>query len=295
MGKEKLLLNEKYRPDKLEDMIKTNFDYEYFENVIKEKRLKNHILLTGNAGIGKTTLSKILVKELNADSIWINASLERGIDTIREEIVSFAHSKSFGGIPKIIQLEECDSLTQDAWKALRPIMEEYSGNVLFIATCNYPENIPAPLLSRFEKFEFKQIPKNDMINRIKQILDYEEINYSIDKFDYLYRYANGDMRSMINFVQKHTINKIFKINEIDNLLTKFVDAYKMRSKEKIKDFFDEFSVDFNFLYRILFENENNPNKLILITSYMNSKRVDEEITLTALIYELWKIEKSNGG
>jgi replication factor C small subunit len=285
------ILNEKYRPRTLSEMITSNIeDIEYFENILKEKRLNNHILLYGNPGTGKTTLSKIIINVLNADAMWINASLERGIDVIKEKVVNFSIMKSMSGrIQKIIQLEEFDNLTSDAYKALRPIMEEYSKNVLFIATCNYVDKIPDPILSRFEKFEFKPISKNSIIKRTKKIMDSEGIKYTESKIEYILKASNGDMRTITNLIQKHTINGIFEIKEIENLLDNFLKAYGSKSKQELHKFFYENSVNFDMLYRLMWDKVNTPEKLILIAKYMNSKRTDDEITFCSLCCELWNL------
>ena len=116
-----------------------------------EKGLIDSILLFGTQGAGKTTLTRILAAECD-DPLYINASLERGIDTIREKIITYASSSSLWGGEeklKVVILEECDNLTNDAWSALRATIEQFNRTTRFIGNCNYIEKIPEPIQSRF--------------------------------------------------------------------------------------------------------------------------------------------------
>ena len=129
------LFVEKYRPQSLEGFIGDNTVREKVQEYLKEGTLQN-LLLFGPAGTGKTSLAKLIVKQLEADHLYINASDERGIDTIREKIIPFASSIGFNGL-KVVILDESDYLTAQAQATLRNVMESFSASCRFILTCNY--------------------------------------------------------------------------------------------------------------------------------------------------------------
>ena len=149
------------------------------------KGLTMNILLQGTQGAGKTTLTRILTK--GYQTLEINASLENGIDTIRDKVIGFASQSSlFGGDEqmKVIVLEECDGLTMEAWKALRATIEKYHNTVRFVANCNYIDKIPEPIQSRFSVISIDPITKeeeeflfNGYLERVKYILTKFGIEY----------------------------------------------------------------------------------------------------------------------
>lgn len=174
------------------------------------KGLTQHILFSGSAGSGKTSLTRILSKGYN--TLEINASLENGIDTIREKVINFASQSSlFGGEEqlKVIILEECDGLTVEAWKALRATIEKYHKTVRFIANCNYIDKIPDPIKSRFNVIvidplnnEEEQYLFNGYLERIKYILDYFKVSYSENDVISFVKSSFPDMRALLTKIQQ---------------------------------------------------------------------------------------------
>ncbi len=144
---------EKYRPTTLDGYVGNEVIKNKIEDYLKQGSIQN-LLLHGVAGTGKTTLAKLLVKNIDCDYLYINASDERGIDTIRDKIIPFASSMSFNDI-KIVILDEADYITPQAQATLRNTMESFSGNTRFILTCNYLERIISPLQSRCQTLEIK--------------------------------------------------------------------------------------------------------------------------------------------
>lgn len=176
-----------------------------------EKGLVDNLLLYGHAGAGKTTLTRILAAECE-DPLYINASLERGIDTIREKIISYASSSSLWGGEeklKVVILEECDNLTNDAWSALRATIEQFHRTTRFIGNCNYIEKIPEPIQSRFNCIPIDPINQeeevfliNGYIERVKLILNACKISYNDADIEKFVKADFPDMRSIIKKIQQ---------------------------------------------------------------------------------------------
>ena len=196
---------EKYRPQTLEQYVGS----EDLKIKIAEYLSKNdipHLLFHGPAGTGKTSISKLIIKNLKCDSIYLNASDENGIDTIREKVKSFASAASFMPL-KVVFLDESDKLTSAAQDALRFIMEEYSLNTRFILTANHFPKITEALKSRVEEWKISAPPKSDILERISEILDDEEIIYKIEDLVPIVKKLYPDFRSMIKNIQKFVNDK----------------------------------------------------------------------------------------
>ena len=133
---DEILWVEKYRPQTIEDCILPSELKQTFQQFIDNGDIPN-LLLTGTAGVGKTTVAKVICEQLNLDMMFMNASCERGIDDVRNKIQSFASTTSLYGSYKVMLLDEADNLTQDAQKSLRALIEQYQNNCRFILTCNY--------------------------------------------------------------------------------------------------------------------------------------------------------------
>jgi DNA polymerase III delta prime subunit len=189
------LLTEKYRPQKLEDMVGFVPTFSIDEDV-------PHLLLYGSAGTGKTTLAKIIIRKLNADSITLNASSERGIDVVRQKVSDFASTQSSNNNIKIIFLDESDHLTNDAQAILRNIMETYARNCRFILTANYINKIIEPIQSRCVLVKFDNIPKIDIVERMKFICENEGIPYEIEALSKIVDRTGSDLRSAINKLEE---------------------------------------------------------------------------------------------
>ena len=192
---------EKYRPQTLDEIV----GQDEIIQAIKE-RLNNlpHMIFEGNAGTGKTTTAKAISNELGCDFMELNSSEERGIDTVRGKIISFAKHLSFNPTPyKILFLDEADSMTSDAQLCLRPVIEKYSHNCRFIIGCNYGEKIIPPLVSRCKKYRFKPVDKESISERLMFIAKKENLYTSISDKDLeeIAERSRGDFRKAINDLQ----------------------------------------------------------------------------------------------
>ncbi|MDD3175540.1 MAG: AAA family ATPase [Candidatus Nanoarchaeia archaeon] len=189
------LLVEKYRPQDLESMVGLHLNFDIDDAM-------PHLLLFGPPGTGKTTLARVIVKKLNCDYIILNSSDERGIDTIREKVKTFASTKSKDSNIKVCILDECDALTSSAQDSLRNLMEQYSSNCRFVLTCNYVSRVIDPLQSRCIKIDFSNINKEDIIERLEFICSQENIPYEIEALSKIVDRTGSDIRSAINKIEE---------------------------------------------------------------------------------------------
>ena len=205
----KQLWVETYRPKSVSEYVFRDDSQRTTVNQwIKDKSIP-HLILSGHAGIGKTTLAKVLLNELEIDPLdimEINASRERGIDAMRDRITNFISMIPFGPF-KVVLLDEADYLTQDAQASLRGIMEEFHETARFILTCNFPNKILPPIHSRCQSFHMEKIDKTEFTARVAQILLAEETNFDIETLDNFVSITYPDLRKCINVVQQNVIDK----------------------------------------------------------------------------------------
>jgi replication factor C subunit 2/4 len=225
---------DKYRPRRIDSIIHQDEVKKVLKDTIKSGELPN-LLFYGPPGSGKTSAILALGYELfgpnlmNERILELNASDERGIDTVREKIISFAKESIGNGDPnfpsppyKIIILDEADSITLDAQSALRKVIETSSYITRFCFTCNYIEKIIDPIISRCVKFRFKPIDKESMVYRLKQIAYKEKIKLSDECFDKIFQISEGDARRSIMLLQNvkylYKFKNIITTKDLDELV-----------------------------------------------------------------------------
>ena len=163
------LWEQKYRPTTLADCVLAPSMREIFKGMIDNNDMSNLLLSSTSPGTGKTTVARALLHDLGYDVLFLNASSDRGINMVKFELPKYCSSVSFSGNPKAVILDEADSLTKDAQKALRALIEQYSKNVRFIMTCNYASKIIQPIVSRLHHIEFVH-NKGDKLDVMKQMI-----------------------------------------------------------------------------------------------------------------------------
>ena len=197
---------EKYRPKNINEYVfRDENQKQQIESWIKDQSIP-HLLFSGGAGIGKTTLAKVLMNELDVnpyDVLEINASRTNSVDDVRDKIVNFSRMIPFGSF-KIVLLDEADYLSVNAQAALRGVMEEYHHTVRFILTCNYPNKIIPALHSRCQGFHIETVDKDEFTARVATILISENIDLDLDTLDTYVKATYPDLRKCINMVQMNS-------------------------------------------------------------------------------------------
>lgn len=254
---------EKYRPNTFEDIVLDPLNKKILENIIKMEHFPN-LLFYGPPGTGKTTSIINLIKsyqdKCNRKNLMIhlNASDERGIDIIRNQINTFVNSKSlFNDGMKFVILDEVDYMTKNAQIALRYLLQDYKSNVRFCLICNYISRIDEALQNEFVRLRFNQLPENEIIHFLNIINEKEKLNYKPDTIQLIQKLFNSDIRSMINYMQSN--EQIIHDKKI--IQTDLWDKITVNMKDK--------SLKYNMEFITTMSCEYNVEKKNIIKNYLN--------------------------
>jgi len=299
-----ILWVEKYRPAKVEDCILPDGIKKTFQEYVNRKEIPN-LLLSGSAGVGKTTIAKALCEEVGCDYLVINGSDENGVDTIRVKIKSYASSMSLLGGRKVIILDEADYLTVNAQAILRASIEEFSGNCSFIFTCNFKNRIIDPIHSRCTVVDFKingSKPKMaaQFFKRVEWILEQEGIIYDKPVVAEVITKYFPDNRRILNELQRYsvggTIDKGLLASVSDVMLTELINSLKVKNfagaRKWVTNNLDNdpvriFRTMYDKLYEVL--QANSVPQMVLILAkyqYQAAFAADHEINLMACLTEI---------
>jgi len=245
---------ESYRPTKIEDIVLDPLNRKILNNIVVEEYFPN-IILYGPPGTGKTSTAMALInayqKKTNQVNkgliIHLNASDERGIDIIRNQISQFVNSKTlFSKGMKFVILDEVDYMTKNAQQALRYLLQGYSTSVRFCLICNYISRIDEGLQNEFMRMRFNQLPEEDIVEFLSNICYKEGIQISNESLQMIQKLYNSDIRSMINFLQSNQ-NNYKNINIIDKKIweTLYNNFQMNKSNEEINNYIEFISVKFN--------------------------------------------------
>jgi DNA polymerase III delta prime subunit len=226
---EHLLWVEKYRPKTIQDCILPDAIKSTFQEYVNRKEIPN-LLLSGSAGVGKTTIAKALCNEVGCDFIVINGSDESGIDVLRTKIKNYASSVSLAGGRKVIIIDEADYLNPNSTQpALRGAIEEFSSNCSFIFTCNYKNRIIDPIHSRCSVVDFKINGSKakmaaQFFKRVEWILEQENITYSKDVVAAVITKHFPDNRRVLNELQRYSVSGTIDSGILSNIADIQLDA-----------------------------------------------------------------------
>lgn len=286
---------EKFRPKKLEDLVLSELYREKFQEYIDKKEIP-HLLFTGPAGSGKSSLARILTSKNGIMShpsgnvIQINGSSksERGIEYVDRVIEEFLKSSPDGNDKiKIVYIDECDNMTKDSFRSLRGIIEKYENTGRFLCTANYISKIPPEIQSRFQTFSFKQISINFVTDYCKNILTNEGVEYKNEDLNILIKEVYPDIRKIVNTMEKNTIKRKLILSKDSTLvnekkiitfisqLISYVKNKNMnmvsKSVTNIVEILNDTDLDYRNIYSSLFFNNDIPVPVkIIVNDYTNS-------------------------
>ncbi|MAE42603.1 replication factor C small subunit [Candidatus Woesearchaeota archaeon] len=308
---ESAIWTEKYRP---KDFSEIKGQKEIVRRIKAFVEIENmpHLLFTGPAGVGKSTLALVVAKKLFKESwhqnfLELNASDERGIDIVRNKVKDFARTKAIGDVPfKIIFLDECDALTREAQQSLRRTMENYTTTCRFVLSCNYSSKIIDPIQSRCAMFRFKPLEKKEIYTIIEKIEKEEKIKINEKAKEALYNISEGDVRRVENILQSsaaissniteeviYSMASVAKPKEVDEVLklalkNKFVDARNKLMDVMLNYGLSGLDIIKQIQKEILNLDIDNEKKMLLMekcgeTEFRMTEGSDEFVQLEALI------------
>jgi DNA polymerase III delta prime subunit len=298
--------NEKYRPDTLENYICADDIKAKIKEMIDSQNI-GHILLAGKAGSGKTTLAKLLVKNIDCDYLYINATDERSIDVMRDKVGAFASASSFKPI-KIVILDEATHILQASQVLLLNMMETFSLKTRFILTGNYAERLIDPLRSRCTEFTLTPPSKSLIAKHVSHILNEENVKHDIKDLAFIINKFYPDFRRIINNCQKYTTNNELVVNQDEiisdsDYFSKILIELKKPSTKSFNNIrqiiANSGSLEFDNIYRQLFEklseySKGNEGEVIMaIEEYQfhSNFRIDQEINIMSLLAKILTIIK----
>ena len=299
------LLVEKYRPNILENYVGNKNIKSVISKYLEQNDIQNFIFY-GPAGTGKTTLAKLIVSNLDCDYVYINASDERGIETIRDKVSGFASVASLKPL-KVVILDEADFLTIQAQASLRNIIETFSRTTRFIMTCNFVERIIDPLQSRCQVLKVVPPTKKITALHLLKILDQENISHTNEDIISIVNQFYPDLRKCINAIQANTVNSQLKLDEsvlvssnyidkvIEALAAKWNPTFDDNKFREIRQIIADANVDdYDELFRALYEraSEYLPGREGIVSIIINEQqyranfRIDKEINTMSLISQI---------
>ena len=302
-SKEHTLLVEKYRSKNLDEYVGNENIKKTITQYLDQNDIQN-LIFYGPAGTGKTTLAKLIVNNLNCDYLYINASDERGIETIRDKVSGFASTASFKPL-KVVILDEADFLTIQAQASLRNVIETFSRTTRFIMTCNYVERIIDPLQSRCQVLKVVPPSKGEVAAHIASIMATEGTVYEMEDLKTIVNQYYPDLRKCLNTVQLSTQDQKLVIDksvlvssnymvsilkELSNVKPKWREIRQIIANANVSDFEE--------LYRYLYDNAHvyasGREGMVAIYineySYQSNFRIDKEINCMALIQKLIELK-----
>ena len=299
---------EKYRPTRFEDIVLDPLNRKLLKNIVTQNKFPN-LLFYGPPGTGKTTTIINLINKYQEKydqknkglKIHLNASDDRGIDVIRNQINQFVNTKTlFGNGLKFVILDEVDYMTKNAQQALRYLIQQYNKNIRFVLICNYISKIDSALQNEFIRLRFCQLPKKDTFNFLNTIIEKENLKITKKQINIIQKKFKSDIRSMINYIQSNHTNLNFNTDILSkNFLEKTLNNIRKKANSdeilqicnknniEIKDFINEL-VLYIINEKVELLNKDFLNSIQII---VHSEKVNNLYLLNYLVGELDKLYK----
>ena len=303
INKNETIWYEKYRPQQIKDLIITDDIRAKLQHQVDSRQITNMLFCSETPGTGKTSTVNAIVRESGIESLFINASLENGIDTLRGKIKQFASACSFNGDRRLVILDESDNFSENFQAAFRGIIEEFSSNCSFIMTCNYVNKIIPAIVNRFEVYNFDNFYTNreslikQIFQRLKFILEQEQINFDPKDLIPIINTYYPSVRGMFGFTQKSIINNNLVVDQTQlQNLSGFNELIENIKQKKFEGMLNEvYKVNnpdsfYTYMYKNLqdFNQKSRPQILICIAKYQfqSASVRDKNLNLAACCVEL---------
>ena len=294
---------EKYRPRVLEDIILPKTIKDIFLEYITQSKVPNLLLTSNSAGLGKTSIAKILVNETKGDLLFLNGNLDTGIDVMRSRVIDFCSSVSIDDNPKFLLIDEAENLSPLAGNSLKALLESFT-NITFIFTANFVNKLPEPIRNRLQHYDFddiyfrnKQEIGKEILKRLIFILQNENITFNKEDLPKVVKAHYPSVRGMIHALQKMSSNGELILSDVlhegSNIFNTLVETIKEKDFNKMRSTTANV-LDCGGFYEFMFKNldllvdESKPHAILTLAKYqsMDSVARDKEITLSACCVEL---------
>lgn len=305
IDKSKSVWYERYKPSCIDDLVIPSQIKTKLQSYVSSQDIPNIGLFSSNPGTGKSSTAHAIIKEIGGEALWINASMEKGIDVLRGKVGKFASQSSFDDNIKIVVMDEFDHFSNDGQAAFRGFIDEFSENCRFIFTGNYKEKIIQPLLDRLEIYDFNSFAKEEMVKpifeRLKFILENENVQYDPKTLVPVINTYYPRIRSMVGALQKFSKDGTFQVSEHElddvNVFDKVMQWVKPTSYIEMINEVNKLNGPDN-MYSYLYNNaakyftpQTYPNVVLTIAKYqhMSDSVRDKNLNLAACLTELMKL------
>ena len=294
---------ERYRPLQLDDIIMPKTIKETFLEYITQSKIPNLLLTSNSAGLGKTSIAKILVNETKGDLLFLNGNLDTGIDVMRSRVIDFCSSVSIDDNPKFLLIDEAENLSPLAGNSLKALLESFT-NITFIFTANFVNKLPEPIRNRLQHYDFddiyfrnKQEIGKEILKRLIFILQNENITFNKEDLPKVVKAHYPSVRGMIHALQKMSSNGELILSDVlhegSNIFNTLLETIKEKDFNKMRSTTANV-LDCGGFYEFMFKNldllvdESKPHAILTLAKYqsMDSVARDKEITLSACCVEL---------
>ena len=296
----------RYNPFYIEDMILPPTMKDTLQKAVDSQKLKHYGLFSTEGGLGKSALCHAIIKEVNGEALWINASIDRGIDIMRGKIGKFASQQSFDDNKKIVVMDEFDNFSQDGQAAFRGFIDEFGANCCFIFTGNHKEKIIPQLLQRLECYDFASFPKKDMVkpiyDRLTWILENENIKSEQKDVVTIINTFYPSIRAMIGALDKFSVDGVLTVSEQElDVANVYGDIVSLMNPASYFDMITEVNKlaspnnMYSYLYKhadTLFKVQNYPKIIILLAKYEyeSGQSRDKHLQLGACLTQIMPLK-----